>query len=100
MEMSFSGDVPDLDEDPRLAIRPDGGVNLRVQPALLLPSGNYRPWRGVAWTVRCGSPEEAIAVRDALRACFEAIGRRGAAAVQHTLETARDGQAVPAAAER
>lgn len=59
------------------AERPDKPVRLRIQPTLLRTEGQHQAWPGVSWTVECQDAEETIAVREALRAFFEALGVQG-----------------------
>lgn len=93
VDITYSADVLDLDAPAyeAAAERPDKPLRLRVQPTLLrqragdASGGNHQAWPGVSWTVECRDAEEAIAVRDALRAFFGALGAYGPAAVQKAL---------------
>lgn len=96
MEMSYSADLPEIDAPAvqAAAARPNGGVKMRLQPGLLTAKGTYQAWSGVSWTVSCANAAEAIAVREALRACFAAIASRGADGVTRMLEAVAEGQVV------
>jgi hypothetical protein len=92
MEITYSADVVDIDS-PAFAAqaeRPDRPLRLRIQPTLLrvLPgetTGNHRSWSGVSWTLECPTAADAIEVRNALQAFFEACAQHGASRVEHAL---------------
>lgn len=86
MEISYAADTEQIDAAIRemAAEQVDGIVRLRVQPTVRR-SGNYVSWPGVSWLVTCQDADEAIAVREALRAFFVAVGQRGPAAVTQLL---------------
>jgi hypothetical protein len=91
MEISYSADVPELDQFAIEAEqeRPERPLRLRVQPTLLRQSsgeaGNHRGWPGVSWTLECQDAAEAIGVRKALEAFFTAIAQHGPGAVEKAL---------------
>lgn len=103
MEITYAADTEQLDQfvkdveaeilaerERELQGTPSGRgeIRLRVQPTVRR-GGNYVAWPGVSWLVSCQSADEAIAVREALRACFEAMAARGPAKVR-TVLTALD----------
>lgn len=86
MQTSYSADVEHIDEPIETAARertkPDESIRIRVQPSILRRGlGQHRMWAGVSWTVDCATVAEAIELRVALTAFFEALGRDGAAQV-------------------
>jgi hypothetical protein len=85
MEMSYSADVDHIDEPVQQAAeerKPGESIRIRLQPSIFRrPLGQHRMWPGVSWTVDCATVEEAIALREAMRAFFEAIVRDGPTAV-------------------
>ena len=87
MQVQYSAETLDLDKavEEAQAERPDKPIRVRLQPALLRSDGAYVAWRGVAWSVACETPAEAIALRQALVAFFAAIGTHGIAAVTDIL---------------
>lgn len=97
MEITYAADTEQLDQfvrDVEAEMRADqtvgavpgtrAEIKLRVQPTVRR-GGNYVAWPGVSWLVSCRSAEEAIAVRETLRACFEAMATRGPVKVQTVL---------------
>lgn len=86
METSYSADTEHIDEPIEAAAAertaPDQTIRIRVQPSILRRGlGQHRMWAGVSWTVNCTSVAEAVELRVALTAFFEALGRDGAAQV-------------------
>ena len=51
-----------------------GEVRIRLQPTIYR-DGQYKPWPGITWMLSAESAEEAIQVKEMLRACFAAVGR-------------------------
>lgn len=85
MEMTYSADVDHIDEPIQAAAEEqtaDETIRIRLQPSIFRRRlGQHRMWAGVSWTVDCANLDEAIALRQALRAFFEALIRDGAAQV-------------------
>jgi hypothetical protein len=83
MEMSYSKDVERLDEpilEAAAEQKPGETIRIRIQPSIFRRVlGQHRMWPGVSWTVDCKDPAEAVALREALRAFFEAVVRVGPA---------------------
>jgi hypothetical protein len=81
MEMSYSADVDHIDEpviEAAAEQKPGETIRIRVQPSIFRRVlGQHRMWPGVAWTVDCATPAEAVQLREALRAFFEAVVRVG-----------------------
>jgi hypothetical protein len=92
----------DLDRSVREAWkeRPGKPIKLRIQPMVLRSvdgkGGQYHAWKDVRWMLTCDSPAEAYAMREALRAFFDTVGRVGAAEAQRALQAA---QTTPASGE-
>lgn len=78
MEITYAADTEQIDVAVReiAAEQVDGTVRLRVQPTIR-KGGNYVSWTGVSWLVTCADADEAIAVREALRAFFAAVQELG-----------------------
>lgn len=90
MQMTYSADVDHIDEPLELAARertkPDEPIRIRLQPSLFRRQfGQHRFWPGVSWTVDCQDVAEAVSLREALRAFFEAVVRLGPARVMAAL---------------
>ena len=81
MEQSYSADVDHIDEPiVAAATEQKAGetIRIRIQPSIFRrPLGQHRMWPGVSWTVDCRDTAEAIALREAMRAFFEAVVRVG-----------------------
>lgn len=94
MKLKFSGDVPkDMDQPPyeAAAERPGKPIRVRLQPTLFRKregrtGGEQQAWPGVSWLFDCQTPEEAIALRDALRLFFVTAAELGPAEVSRRLE--------------
>ena len=98
MQISSATDQPDQDETIRVAEAqrdPDGWIHIRIQPQVLLttPEGRrlYLAWRDVYWVFKVQTAAEAYDLRDALVACFAAVGKFGATAVKESLDGAVKG---------
>jgi hypothetical protein len=89
VQTTYSAEVPKELDQPAYDARRADGVTLRMQPDLLQESGKYHGWRGVAWRAHCETPEEAIAVREALRVVFLAITEKGPKAVMRAVQELR-----------
>lgn len=89
METSYSADIDHIDDAVKLAAaerREGESIRVRLQPSLYRRSvGQHRDWAGVSWCIDCTGVEEAIALREALRVFFEALGRVGPNAVMVAL---------------
>lgn len=89
METTYSAEATDIDAPVHEAIAERAGkpITVRVQPGILRlkrpgdTGGNYQPWAGVSWTLRCANAEEAIGVREALRVLFDRLEAEGSAAI-------------------
>lgn len=90
MEMSYSADVDHIDEpiEAAAAERREGEpLRIRLQPSIFRRGvGQHRMWPGVSWTVDCKDVAEAVALREGLRAFFEAMVREGPARIIETLD--------------
>ena len=93
MDVNYSGDVSQLDERVREAAaeRPGQPVRLRVQPSMRRGDGRYTSWQGVVWRIDCPTAEDAIALKEAMRAFFTAAQTIGSARVSELLQRAIDG---------
>jgi hypothetical protein len=97
MLSEFAQDLVDPDQPVRDAFteRPGKPLKIRVQPMLLRATGGkgqYQAWKQVRWTLDCDSPAEALAVKAALRAFFEAMVTHGPEAVHAALSKAGAGK--------
>src|SRR5262245_66571929 len=89
MQTDFSGDPRPVDLDAIIqeaaAEREGKPIRIRLQPMILRAApnrgGQYQAWKDVRWTIECDAPDEAFALRDAMRAFFAALGRGGPEAV-------------------
>jgi hypothetical protein len=83
MEMTYSKDVERLDEPIFEAAheqKPGETIRIRIQPSIFRRlHSQHRMWPGLSWTIDCQDTAEAIALREALRAFFEAVVRVGPA---------------------
>jgi hypothetical protein len=90
MQMSYSADVDHIDEplqDADTERKAGETIRIRVQPSIFRRTlGQHRMWAGVSWTVDCQTMAEAIALREAMRAFFEAAARIGPRELQTALE--------------
>lgn len=90
MEMSYSADVDHIDEPLELAAaerREGEPLRIRLQPSIFRRGvSQHRMWPGVSWTVDCRDVAEAVALREGLRAFFEAMIREGPERIIETLE--------------
>lgn len=83
MQAEFYRDLADENQPVREAYdeRPGKPIKLRIQPAIFRknagPRGQYRYWTDVVWNVECDTPEEVMALKDAMRAFFTAISQLG-----------------------
>jgi hypothetical protein len=99
MQTEYGRDLQD-DEQPirdALQARPGKPLKIRLQPAVFWPGvgrGQYKVWRDVIWTVECDTAEEAFALRDALRAFFQAVGVKGPVPVRALLRGERKEEAI------
>lgn len=76
-------------------LKPGEVLKIRLQPSIWRRGvSQHRHWAGVSWSVDCENAKEAIALRDGLRAFFEAVGVHGIQAVTRALAPT---QAQPAA---
>src|SRR5215831_15113429 len=62
--------------------RPTRPIRLRIQPQIFRtrkdqPSGVYRFWRDVHWTLDFDTPKEVFAAREALRVFFKVLPKLG-----------------------
>lgn len=86
METTYSADVDHIDEPILEAAgectKVGETIRVRVQPSIWRrPKKQHRMWTGVSWTVDCATVVEAISLREAMRAFFDAISKHGAAQV-------------------
>jgi hypothetical protein len=89
METTYSADVDHIDDAVRAAAA-EGPIRVRVQPSLYRKSlGQHRDWSGVSWSITCQDVGEAISLREALRAFFEAIRVYGPDQVMAALQPPR-----------
>ena len=92
VNVAYSADVDHIDEAPfeAQAERPEEPIRIRVQPGIFRKAagaaGQYKSWLDVSWIMECQNAEEAIALREAMRAFFEAVGDRGPIAVKALLQ--------------
>lgn len=90
MDMTYSADIEHIDEPLHAAadeLKAGEPIRVRIQPMLWRKTmAQHRSWAGVSWTVNCRTVDEAIALREALRAFFEAIARVSPGQVQGALE--------------
>jgi hypothetical protein len=90
MQTSYSADVDHIDEplqDADAERKAGETIRIRVQPSLFRRTlGQHRMWAGVSWTVDCQTMDEAIALREAMRAFFEAAARIGPQRLQAALD--------------
>lgn len=81
MKTAYSADVDDIDQpilDADSQRKPEETLRIRLQPTILNRiKGQHRMWPGVSWTIDCQTAQEAISLRKALRAFFDAAGRVG-----------------------
>jgi hypothetical protein len=77
-----------------LAERPGKPVKIRIQPAIWRlvgdTRGQYRAWREVSWMIECENAEEALALRDVMRAFFLKLGEEGPHAIEARLNAKED----------
>ena len=96
MEVNYSADIGHLDDPLReaKAEAPDEPLRIRLQLSIFRrgKDDQQRAWKGVAWNVQCDAIDEAVGLREALRAFFEAVVRVGPREVQAAL-TALNGRA-------
>jgi hypothetical protein len=83
MLSDFARDLADADRPITEAAeeRPGKPIRVRVQPMILRRGGQYNAWKDVRWTLDCETPEEAFAVREAMRLFFAALASAGPHAV-------------------
>ena len=86
LDMTYSADVDHIDDPIHEAAgeRTKAGetIRIRVQPSIFRRAlGQHRMWQGVSWTIDCAGPEDAISLREAMRAFFDAVVRLGPARV-------------------
>jgi len=92
MQSEFARDLADQDRpvEEAAAERPGKPIRVRIQPTIFRVEsrGQYRAWRDVHWTLECESPAEVFALRDAMRAFFQALPQLGPATVSQVLRDA------------
>jgi hypothetical protein len=96
MDVTYSADIGDLDQavQDAQAERPGKPIKIRLQPTIFrlrgaeATGGDHQAWKGVSWTLECQTAQEAIGLRETLRAFFTAVGAVGAGPVRHLLVTA------------
>ncbi len=97
MEVNYSADVSQLDQPAIDAAVERPGKPIRIRVPLLLfrvkpgetsSEGTYRSWNNVSWIVECANVEEAVAMREVLRAAFLAIEVKGIDTVHQLLTQA------------
>jgi hypothetical protein len=86
MEAEFSRDLVDPNQPilDAMAERPGKPVKLRIQP-MILYGRQYNAWKDVRWTLEFESPDEVFATRDAMRAFFTALVKKGPLVVTRLL---------------
>jgi hypothetical protein len=95
MQSEFNREKVDLNRSIREAAkeRPGKPIKLRIQPMVLRSvdgkGGQYHAWKDVRWMLTFDSPAEAYAMREALRAFFDTVGRVGAAETERALLSAQ-----------
>ena len=61
-------------------------IKVRWQPTVRALNGQYQAWNGVSWMVTCATTNEALGLRDAMAAFFEAVVRADSERVQTVLK--------------
>lgn len=90
MQSAYAQDAAD-DRRPveqAAAERPGKPILIRVHPTIFR-GGQYHSWKGVHWKLEVDSPDEAVALRDALQAFFQAVSTAGPHAVTDALHAAQ-----------
>jgi len=90
MDATYSANVDQIDQPviEAAAERTKVGetIRIRVQPSIFRRAiGQHRMWPGVSWTLDCASPEEAIALREAMRVFFAQTAQVGPVAMRDRL---------------
>lgn len=95
MNVTYSADIDHIDDPVREAAleAPGEPIKIRVQPTLFRrgKDNQQRAWAGVAWNLSCDTVEEVVALREALRAFFEAAEQHGIAHVGEQLAAIKVG---------
>jgi hypothetical protein len=81
VQTTYSATAHELDQPIRDADaerKAGESIRIRLQPTILQRvSGQHRMWPRVSWIVDCDSVEEVVALREGLKAFFEASSRVG-----------------------
>lgn len=85
VDINYSMDASERDDFVREIAEGRDEVRMRLQPNFLV-DGNYRAWSGVSWVVKLQNADEAIALRESMKAFFAAVGRSSALDVRRVLE--------------
>lgn len=90
MQITYSAEPSDRPIYEAAAERPGLPLKIRLQPTIYRkrasgPGGTAQAWPGVSWILACASPEEALAVKDALRAFFTRLAIDGPEATRDRL---------------
>ena len=97
MEATYSRDLEGIDQPvyDAAAERPGKPIRVRVQPSLFRVSkrregatGDQIAWAKVSWIIECHTPEEVIALREAMKEFFEVISLVGAKEIRRRLKVA------------
>lgn len=90
MDVTYSADIDHIDDAVREAAQeaPGEAIRVRLQPTILRrgKDNQQRAWAGVSWNLSCPTVDEAIALREGLRAFFDAVAEDGIGAVLARLQ--------------
>ena len=95
MQSEYGRDLADEDRPVFEAVeeRPGKTIKLRIHPMIFRrpegKAGMYRAWKDVHWTLECETPEEAFALREAMRLLFRAICDSGLESVLAALRAVK-----------
>ena len=89
MQSAFAQDAADDRRavEQAAAERPGKPILIRIHPTIFR-DGQYHSWKGVHWKLEVDSPTEAVELRDALQAFFQAVVAAGPHAVIDLLHAA------------
>lgn len=90
MNVTYSADIDHIDDPVRAAAEeaPGEPIKIRIQPSVLRrgKDNQQRAWAGVSWNLEVGAVDEAVALREALRAFFEVAERSDLGYLKSQLE--------------